>query len=166
MKHVIKGKKLGRHASSRKALLKSLSVAIIKAGSIETTLVKAKYVKSHFEKLLTKARKNDLATRRYLIEKLQDKVAVEKLLSEIAPLFENRPGGYTRIQRTIVRVGDAAQMAKLSLVEMPAKKSAKSKSTKVEKKEDAKDVKPVKEEKKKESKKETKVKSEKKEGDK
>ena len=148
MKHLVKGnraKKLGRHSESRKALLAQLSVGLIKSGSIETTLAKAKFVRPYFEKLITKAQKNDLATRRYMMSLLGKTEAIDKLINEVAPLFKDRAGGYTRIQRTHVRSGDAAQMAKISLVEnMNAKKdqakSVDKKSTKA-KKEDKAEVK-------------------------
>ena len=116
MRHRVKTKKFDRHAESRKALEKQLAVGLFKSDSIETTLEKAKFVKPFVEKLVTKAKKADLSTRRYLIEKLQDKEIVNKLLEVIGPAFAERNGGYTRIQRTIVRKGDAAQMAKLSFV--------------------------------------------------
>jgi|688.fasta_scaffold00063_115 large subunit ribosomal protein L17 len=116
MRHRVITKKFDRHSESRKALKEQLAIGLFKSDVIETTLEKAKFVKPFVERLVTKARKNDVATRRYLIQKLQDKEIVSRLIDVIAPAFAERPGGYTRIQRTIVRKGDAAQMAKLSFV--------------------------------------------------
>ena len=117
MNHFVKGKKLGRNSNQRKALLQGLAEAMILHGAIETTLVKAKYLRPYFEKLVTKAKANDLAARRYLLQRLTKKEIVSKMLDEVAPLFKERNGGYTRIQRTIIRSGDRAEMARISLVE-------------------------------------------------
>ena len=115
MRHNHGYRKLGRTSSHRAALLKNLSIAIIKSGKIETTLPKAKELRSYFEKLVTCARKGDSEAHRAVFANLQDKESVKKLVSEIAPKFVGVNGGYTRIIKTRVRKGDAAQMAYIEL---------------------------------------------------
>lgn len=115
MRHNHGYRKLGRTSSHRAALLKNLSIAIIKSGKIETTLPKAKELRNYFEKLVTRARKGDSEAHRAVFASLQDKESVKKLVSEIAPKFVGVNGGYTRIIKTRVRKGDAAQMAYIEL---------------------------------------------------
>ena len=116
MRHGHGYRKLGRTSSHRKALLKNLSIALIANGKIETTLPKAKELQSYFEKLLTKARANDAMAHRLVFSHLQHKESVKKLVKEIAPKYANKNGGYTRIVKTRLRVGDAALMATIELV--------------------------------------------------
>jgi large subunit ribosomal protein L17 len=116
MRHRHGYRKLGRTSSHRKALLKNLSIALIKSGRIETTLPKAKELRSHFEKLITKARVGDANAHRAVFAVLQDKESTKKLMNEIAPQYKERNGGYTRIIRTRIRRGDAAEMAFIELV--------------------------------------------------
>lgn len=116
MRHKHGYRKLGRTSSHRKALLKNLSIALITNGKIETTLPKAKELRSFFEKLLTKAKVGDYNTHRAIFAALQDKAATKKLIEEIAPEYRERNGGYTRIVRTRIRRGDAAEMAFIELV--------------------------------------------------
>lgn len=116
MRHKHGYRKLSRTASHRAALLKNLAIAIIKAEKIETTLPKAKELRSYIEKLVTKARKGDFNAHRAVFAALQDKESTKKLVEEIAPKFTERDGGYTRIQKTKLRKGDAAQMAFISFV--------------------------------------------------
>lgn len=116
MRHKHGYRKLGRTSSHRKALLKNLSIALITSGKIETTLPKAKELQSYFEKLITKAKKNDSMAHRLIFSHLQHKESVKKIIKEIAPKYINRNGGYTRIIKTRLRVGDASQMAIIELV--------------------------------------------------
>ncbi len=116
MRHKHGYRKLGRTSSHRKALLKNLSIALIKSGKIETTVPKAKELRSYFEKLVTKARVGDFNAHRAVFAALQDKESTKKLLNEIAPQYKDRNGGYTRITRTRIRRGDAAEMAFIELV--------------------------------------------------
>jgi len=116
MRHRHGYRKLGRTSSHRKALLKNLSIALIKSENIETTLPKAKELKSFIEKLITKARVNDANAHKAVFQILQDKETTKKLMNEIAPKYKDRTGGYTRITQTRLRTGDAAQMAYISLV--------------------------------------------------
>ncbi len=116
MRHKHGYRKLGRTSSHRKALLKNLSIALIKSGRIETTLPKAKELRSYFEKLVTKARVGDSNSHKAIFSYLQDKESTKKLIEEIAPNYKDRNGGYTRIIKTRVRRGDAASMAIIELV--------------------------------------------------
>ncbi len=116
MRHKHGYKKLGRTSSHRAALLKNMAIAIIKSEKIETTLPKAKTLRTHIEKLITKARSGDFNAHRTIFAALQDKEATKKLVEEIAPKYKDRNGGYTRIIRTRIRRGDAAEMAFLELV--------------------------------------------------
>ncbi|MRI83877.1 MAG: 50S ribosomal protein L17 [Nitratiruptor sp.] len=116
MRHRHGYKKLGRTTSHRKALHKNLAIALIMHERIETTLAKAKSLRSYIEKLITKAKEPDFNTHRAIFAHLQDKEATKKLINEIAPKYKERPGGYTRIIKTRTRRGDAAPMAFIELV--------------------------------------------------
>ena len=117
MRHRHGYRKLGRTSSHRAALLKNLSIALIKSGKIETTLQKAKEKKSYIEKLVTRARVGDFNAHRIVFASLQDKESTKKLVDEVAPKFRDRKGGYTRIIKTRLRRGDAAEMAFIEFVE-------------------------------------------------
>ncbi len=116
MRHRHGYRKLGRTSSHRKALLKNLSIALITSGKIETTVEKAKELRSYIEKLITKARVGDANSHKAIFAYLQDKESTKKLINEIAPEYKDRTGGYTRIIKTRVRRGDAASMAFIELV--------------------------------------------------
>ncbi len=116
MRHKHGYRKLGRTSTHRAALLRNLSIALIKSGKIETTLQKAKELRRYFEKLITTARKGDSNAHRAVFASLQDKEATKKLVNEIAPNYTERNGGYTRIIKTRIRRGDAASMAFIELV--------------------------------------------------
>ena len=117
MKHRIKGKKLNRTSSHRKALLKNMSQALIKHEQIITTLVKAKTLKPYFDKLITIGKKGNLSARRQAISKVGDTKLVEKLFSVLAKRYETRNGGYSRVLKAGFRYGDAAPMAVIELVD-------------------------------------------------
>ena len=117
MKHRIKGKKLNRTSSHRKALLKNMSQALIKHEQIVTTLVKAKTLKPYFDKLITIGKKGNLSARRQAISKVGDTKLVEKLFSILAKRYETRNGGYSRVLKAGFRYGDAAPMAVIELVD-------------------------------------------------
>lgn len=108
--------KLGRDVGARRALLRSLVTNLFIYNRIETTEAKAKAMRPVAERLITKARKGDLHNTRLAAAYLTSPEAVKKLFGEIGPKFAERPGGYTRILRTEVRRGDAAQMAIIELV--------------------------------------------------
>lgn len=116
-RHGYKGRKFGRERDQRRALLKGLADSLIKYESIETTLPKAKEVLPYTEKLITKAKKGDLHNRRQIIAKLQTLESAHKLVDEIAPKLAGRNSGHLRIERTTLRRGDNAQLARISFVD-------------------------------------------------
>lgn len=116
MRHRHGYRKLGRTSAHRAALLKNLSIALIEHGKIETTLPKAKELRSYVEKLITTAGKNDSNAHRAVFAALQCKETTKKLLNEVAPKYVDRNGGYTRIIKTRIRRGDATTMAFIELV--------------------------------------------------
>jgi large subunit ribosomal protein L17 len=111
MRHSVKGRKLGRTASHRSALLNALTTSLLKHKRIRTTEAKAKEARTFIEKLITKAKKNDLHVRRQVVALINDKDVVKELFSEIIPKIGERPGGYTRVVKLGNRNGDAAPMA-------------------------------------------------------
>jgi len=116
MRHKHGYRKLGRTSAHRAALLKNLSIALTKSEKIETTLAKAKELRSYYEKLITKASAGDSNAHRAIFAMLQHKESTNKLVTEIAPKYKDRNGGYTRIIKTRTRRGDAAPMAIVELV--------------------------------------------------
>ena len=117
MRHHRAGKKLSRDSAHRKALYANLAGSLIEHGRIETTEAKAKAVKPLVEKLITLARGGDLHARRQALATLRSQERVHRLFAEVAPRFEGRPGGYTRIVKLGPRQGDAAAMVYLELVD-------------------------------------------------
>lgn len=126
-RHGYQGKKFGRERDQRRALLKGLATSLVEHGSIETTLPKAKETRRYIEKLITKAKKGDLANRRAVIAGLSTQEAAFKLVDEIAPQIGGRTSGHVRVVRTRLRTGDAAQLARISFVDelKPVEKEAK-----------------------------------------
>ncbi len=116
MRHARTGKKLGRDAAHRRALYANLAGALIEHGRIKTTVTKAKAVKPLAEQMITLGRRGDLHARRQATAVLRSRDVVHKLFAEVAPLFKDRPGGYTRIVKIGPRPGDSAEMAYLELV--------------------------------------------------
>jgi large subunit ribosomal protein L17 len=116
MRHRHGYRKLGRTSSHRAALLKNLSISLIEHGKIETTVIKAKELRSYVEKLITIAGKGDSNAHKAVFAALQNKEATKTLVNEIAPKYVDRAGGYTRITRTRIRRGDATTMAFIELV--------------------------------------------------
>jgi large subunit ribosomal protein L17 len=108
---------LGRNSSHRKALHRSMTVALFKYERITTTLAKAKEAKRLAERLITRARVDSVHNRRIVARTIEDKAVLGKLFKDIAPRFAERPGGYTRILKLGRRFGDASEMALLELVE-------------------------------------------------
>lgn len=117
MRHQRTGKKLGRDAAHRRALYSNLAGALIEHGRIETTVAKAKAVKPFAEKMITLGKRGDLHARRQALAALRSNDVVHRLFAEVAPRFADRPGGYTRIVRLGPRLGDAAEMVYLELVD-------------------------------------------------
>ena len=126
-RHGYKGRKFGRERDQRRALMKGLATSLVEHGKIETTLPKAKELVRYIEKLITKAKKGDLASRRAVIAKLSTQAAAYKLVDEIAPQLTGRTSGHVRVQRTRLRVGDGAQLATIEFVDelKPAGKETK-----------------------------------------
>jgi len=117
MKHRLKGKKLNRTSSHRKALFKNMAQAIIKHEQIITTLPKAKTMKPIVDKLITLGKKGSLHARRQAFAKLRDDGMVAKLFDVLATRYSDRNGGYTRVLKAGYRYGDAAAMAVIELVD-------------------------------------------------
>lgn len=116
-RHGYRGRKLGRQRDQRRALLKGLATSLVMEESIETTLPKAKELVRYIEKLITKAKKGNLANRRAIIAGLSTQVAAVKLVDQIAPQLTGRTSGHVRVERTRLRVGDGAQMAIVEFVD-------------------------------------------------
>jgi large subunit ribosomal protein L17 len=112
-----KGPRLGGSPSHQRLILANLATALFEHGRITTTEAKARRLRPLAEKLITKAKRGDLAARRQVLTVVQDKGVVHTLFTEIGPRFENRPGGYTRITKLGPRKGDSAPMALIELVE-------------------------------------------------
>ncbi len=117
MRHGKSGKKLGRDSAHRKALYSNLAGALFTHGRIRTTEAKAKAVKPYAEKLITLGKRGDLHARRQALAALRVNDVVHHLFAEVAPRFVDRPGGYTRIVKLGPRLGDAADMVYLELVD-------------------------------------------------
>ena len=118
MRHGIRHRKFGRQRGHRTALLRNLSAALVKHEQITTTLPKAKDLKPIVEKLVTVAKKGDLAARRQLMASLgNDAALAEKMISVIAKRYESRHGGYIRILKAGNRYGDAAPMGVIEFVD-------------------------------------------------
>ena len=128
MRHQKNNKKFGRSTAHRAALVSTLVASLAKDWSICTTVVKAKVARSVAEKMVTLARKGNLASRRLIASRLRDEDAAKIFCTKIAPLFEGRPGGYTRIVKTGARGSDGSEMAVLTWVvardAQPPKKDA------------------------------------------
>jgi large subunit ribosomal protein L17 len=117
MRHLKAGRKLGRNASHRLALMRNLARAVFTHERIITTVEKAKEARRFVEKLITLAKRNDLHARRLALARLPDPAIIAKLFTEIAPRFADRPGGYTRvIKRHERRLGDGGRTAFLELL--------------------------------------------------
>ena len=116
-RHGYKGRKFGRERDQRRALIKGLATSLVMEEKIETTLPKAKELTRYIEKLITKAKKGDLANRRRVIAGLSTQVAAFKLVDEIAPQLTGRTSGHVRVERTRLRIGDGAQMAVIEFVD-------------------------------------------------
>ena len=142
MHNKIKGRKLGRTASHKKALLRNLANQLFEHKEIRTTTAKAKEARSYVERLITYAKKGDVHHRRLAFAFLRNKQTIDTLFDEIAPVYSDRQGGYTRVVKLGRRSGDAAQISLFQLVdfeklgESTKKKSDKKKDKKQAKKAD------------------------------
>lgn len=116
MRHRKQGRKLGRTASHRRAMLANLATSVLDRERVETTTAKAKEARRVVEHLITCAKRNDLHARRQVLRVVRDQAVVAKLFRSIAPRYLERPGGYTRIIHVGHRQGDAAEVSILELV--------------------------------------------------
>jgi len=130
MRHACAGRQFGRNSGHRKALLRMLVASLLRNEKIETTVAKAKEIQPLAEKMITLAKRGDLHARRQALSFIVDESVVSSLFTAIGPRFAARNGGYTRIVRTRERMGDAASMAVIELVERTKNepKGAKSKA--------------------------------------
>ncbi|OKH97272.1 50S ribosomal protein L17 [Streptomyces sp. CB02923] len=119
-----KGARLGGSAAHERLMLRNLATALFEHGRITTTEAKARRLRPYAERLVTKAKKGDLHNRRQVMQLISDKSVVHTLFTEIAPRFEERPGGYTRVTKIGNRRGDNAPMAVIELVEGEIAKKA------------------------------------------
>ncbi|MCO5994706.1 50S ribosomal protein L17 [Actinoallomurus rhizosphaericola] len=124
-----KGPRLGGSPSHQRIILANLATALFEHGRITTTEAKARRLRPLAEKLITKAKRGDLAARRQVLTVVRDKGVVHTLFTEIGPRFENRPGGYTRITKLGPRKGDNAPMALIELVEEAAPSAVTTRTT-------------------------------------
>lgn len=133
MRHNKKFNHLGRTASHRKAMLSNMACSLIKHKRIATTLAKAKALRMYVEPLITKSKLDSTHSRRMVFSYLKDKEVVAELFSDVAVKVATRDGGYTRILKTGFRLGDAAEMCIIELVDynenMLKEKVAKKKTT-------------------------------------
>ena len=120
-----KGARLGGSPAHQRHILANLATALFEHGRITTTEAKARVLRPHAEKLITKAKKGDLHNRREVLKTIRDKSVVHTLFTEIGPMFAERPGGYTRITKLGPRKGDNAPMAVIELVTEAYKPVAK-----------------------------------------
>ncbi|MGE5808567.1 MAG: 50S ribosomal protein L17 [Nitrospirota bacterium] len=129
MRHGCAGRQFGRNSGHRKALLRMLVTSLLKNEKIETTSAKAKEIRPLAEQMITLAKRGDLHARRQALSFIQDDSVVGNLFSQIGPRFVSRNGGYTRIVPTRNRMGDAAPMAVIELVERQKKEAAEPKAS-------------------------------------
>jgi len=125
MKHKIGFNALSRTSSHRRAMKRNMVTSLFRYERIETTKAKALEVRRMAEKMITRAKVDTVANRRLIARDISDKAVAAKLFTEIAPIFIERKGGYTRILKTGNRLGDAAEMVILELVEKTGTKTAK-----------------------------------------
>lgn len=117
MRHRNKGRKLGRTAEHREALLRNMATSLFRHGRINTTTEKAKELRGFAERLITLAKRGDLHARRMAARQIADREVLAQLFDQIGPRFAERPGGYTRVLKLGHRRGDGAEMALIELVE-------------------------------------------------
>jgi large subunit ribosomal protein L17 len=119
MRHHLSGRQLSRNSSHRHALMRNMSVSLLRHETIRTTLPKAKELRRVVEPLITLGKEDGEHNRRIAFSRLRDVQIVEKLFADLGPRFKARPGGYTRILRMLPRPGDSAPMALMQLVDGP-----------------------------------------------
>ena len=117
MRHNARVKHFGRKTGPRKALWRGLVNSLVEHGRIKTTLAKAKELRRHVEKAITVGKKQSLHARRLLLSRYPNEAVVSTIMSDIAPRFQDREGGYTRILKLGMRPGDSAEMAYIQFVD-------------------------------------------------
>ena len=117
MRHRVDGRKLGRTSGHRRALYRNMVTDLLNHGKITTTEAKAKEVRGIAEKMITLGKKSGLHSYRQALSVIIDKKVTEKVFTELAPRYAERPGGYTRITKLGPRLGDSAPMVQIELVE-------------------------------------------------
>jgi large subunit ribosomal protein L17 len=117
MRHRKAGRRLGVPTDRRIALMRGLAAAMLQHGAIKTTESRAKELRRFVERLVTISKRGDVPARRLALQKLPDKLLVEKLFDVYGPRYQNRAGGYTRIIKLGVRKGDAAPLVRIEFVE-------------------------------------------------
>ena len=133
-------RKLGRPTAHRNAMLRGMVTLLLENGQVETTLARAKEVRSMAEKMITLGKKNTLASRRAALAYITKEDVVTKVFNELAPLYAERNGGYTQIYKLGPRRGDGAEMAIVKLIDYVKPEAKDSKKEKKEKKEAAADA--------------------------
>jgi large subunit ribosomal protein L17 len=123
MRHQLSGRQLSRNAPHRHAMLRNMSVSLLRHETIRTTTPKAKELRRVVEPLITLAKNDSEANRRVAFSRLRDSEVVTKLFEDLGPRFKTRPGGYTRILHLAPRPGDSAPMSLMQLVDGPAAKA-------------------------------------------
>lgn len=119
MRHHHSGRQLNRNSSHRKAMFKNMASSLFRHELIKTTVPKAKELRRVAEPLITKAKVDSVANRRYVYDRIRDREMVGKLFDELGPRYKERPGGYLRILKCGYRAGDKAPMALVELVDRP-----------------------------------------------
>lgn len=119
MRHHHSGRQLNRNSSHRKAMYKNMAASLFRHELIRTTLPKAKELRRVAEPMITKAKVDSVANRRYIYDRLGNRDMVGKLFAELGPRYKERPGGYLRILKCGYRAGDKAPMAIVELVDRP-----------------------------------------------
>ncbi len=128
-------RKLGRPTAHRKAMMRGMVTLLLENGQVETTLTRAKEVRSIAEKMITLGKKNTLASRRAALAFITKEEVVTKVFVELAPMYADRNGGYTQIFKLGPRRGDGAEMAIVKLIDYKKPDAKKAKSEKKDKKE-------------------------------
>lgn len=134
MRHRKSGRPLGRNGAHRKALFRNMVTSFLENERIETTLAKAKEVRPIVERMITLGKRGDLHARRRVAAYLYNRTVVTHLFSEIAPRFSDQNGGYLRLTKTRIRLGDASQMAIIELTKAKAEAADKETDKKADKK--------------------------------
>ena len=132
MRHQNSGRQLNRNSSHRKAMFKNMASSLFRHELIKTTVPKAKELRRVAEPLITKAKQDSVANRRYVYDRIRDREMVSKLFAELGPRYKERAGGYLRILKCGYRAGDKAPMALVELVDRPIQESDATEETAVE----------------------------------